>query len=96
MRISTKIGFSHNFLHPKWFNHDLELSKINVAKRTELNNFLSTFLEIGKFIQINDELKKWIRKMNVRRDQIPMRDMTEIDSWPLLVATLVVLAEKAS
>ena len=66
-----------------------------ITKRTAINNYLSTFLEIGRFIQMSDKLKQWCQKMNIGRSQIPTRDMTEISSWPVLIATLVYLAEKA-
>ena len=42
-----------------------------------------------------EKLKQWCKKLNVGKSQIPTRDMTEISSWPVFIATLVNLAEKA-
>lgn len=69
---------------------------MNPAKRTRLNNFLTTFLEIGKFIEMSDKLKSWCKKLNMKRSQVPTKDMTKINSWPLFIATLVDLAERST
>ena len=85
-----------NFLHPKMFGYEINLSKVGPAQRQKLTQFLTTFLEIGRFMKLRRELKAWVKKVNVRSDEVQKRDMTKIKSWPSFIASLMVLAENAA
>ena len=88
--------FRHNFLHPKMLVEDLELSKLSKSQKADLESYLSTFLEIGRFIYLKDKLKKLCKKFNVGIRHSRRHDITKIDSWQVFLVTLIDLAENAA
>ena len=96
IKLRLKMGFRHNFLHPKWLRDDLDLSKLSVSQKANLQSFLSTFLEIGRFILLKEKLRKLCGKWNVGRRHSQKHDVTRIASWQVLIVTLVDLADNTS
>ena len=86
--------FRHNFLHPKWLDTDLDLSNLSSCQKTNLDSFLSTFLEVGRFICLKDKIKELCHKFNVNRRHSKKHDVTRINSWQVLLVTLVDLIDK--
>ena len=78
------------------FDHEYELAPIGISQRRELQDYLSGFLDLGKFIQIKDKLKYWCTKVGAKPVSISRSDVTRINSWQKFIATLLDLAEKAS
>ena len=78
------------------FDHEYELRNIGISQRRLIQDFLSSFLELGKFIQIKEKLKLWCKKIGAKPVKITRSDCSKIDSWQTFVATLVDLAENAS
>ena len=95
MNMRLKNGFRHNFIHPKWLSSETEFNGMPEPQKGRINLFLGTFLEIGRFIKLQKELKELVRKFNVNRRHIPLGDISNVNSWPLFIATLTDLAEKS-
>ena len=88
--------FRHNFIHPKWFATEHELSKLPIAQQQNLKRYLGNFLEIGKFIRLSKEIRALCKKFNCKPGQVHVDDVKKIRSWPSLLITLVELAEGSS
>ena len=88
--------FRWNFLHPRMFDHVHTLSSIGISQRRELQDYLSNFLDLGKFIQAKDKIKFWCDKVGAKPVTITRSDASKINSWQTFIATLLDLAQRAS
>ena len=88
--------FSWNFIHPKMFEFEYDLRGISTAHQQTINELLTGFLEIGNFIKYRREFKNWCSKVGAKKVEVHRNDMSNINSWKTLVATLLDLAEKST
>ena len=88
--------FSWSFVHPKMFDQEYELRNIGISQRREIQDYLSNFLDLGKFIQIKDKIRFWCQKTKAKSVKISRSDCSRINSWQTFIATLLDLAENAS
>ena len=78
------------------FDEVYEIRNIGISQRRELQEYLSSFLELGRFIQIKDKLKYWCKKVGAKPVRVSKQDCSRVNSWQALIATLLELAEKSN
>ena len=83
-------------MHPRMFDREYELASVGISQRREIQDYLSGFLDLGKFIQLKEKLRYWCKKVGAKPVSISRTDASKINDWKKFIATLLDLAEKAS